>query len=81
MLIEEVAQEADMDQELSWDHNVVEIGKNSKVEVGLMLVTRKTLLTPKMEDDTEWFLTFSIQHAVSRTEFVTLSLMEVHVKM
>uniref|UniRef100_A0A2N9ELD0 Protein kinase domain-containing protein n=1 Tax=Fagus sylvatica TaxID=28930 RepID=A0A2N9ELD0_FAGSY len=54
LLTEEVAQEADIDQELSWDHKVVEIGEDSEGEVGLMLVTRKTLLTPKMEDDTEW---------------------------
>uniref|UniRef100_A0A2N9I8B7 Reverse transcriptase domain-containing protein n=1 Tax=Fagus sylvatica TaxID=28930 RepID=A0A2N9I8B7_FAGSY len=54
LLTEEVAQEADIDQELSWDHKVVEIREDSEGEVGLMLVTRKTLLTPKMVDDTEW---------------------------
>ena len=54
LLIEEVAQEADTNQELSWDHKVGEIGEDLEGEVGLMLVTRKTLLTPKMEDDTEW---------------------------
>uniref|UniRef100_A0A2N9F7T1 RNA-directed DNA polymerase n=1 Tax=Fagus sylvatica TaxID=28930 RepID=A0A2N9F7T1_FAGSY len=54
LLTEEVAQETDTDQELSWDPDVVEIGEDSEGEVGLMLVTRKTLLTPKMEDDNEW---------------------------
>jgi hypothetical protein len=54
LLTEEVAPEADTDQELSWDPDVVEIGEDSEGEVSLMLVTRKTLLTPKMEDDNEW---------------------------
>uniref|UniRef100_A0A2N9I8D1 CCHC-type domain-containing protein n=1 Tax=Fagus sylvatica TaxID=28930 RepID=A0A2N9I8D1_FAGSY len=33
LLIEEVAQEEDTDQELSWDHNVVEIGEDLEGEI------------------------------------------------
>ena len=73
MLIEEVAQEADTDQELSWDHKVVEIGEDSEGEVGLMLVTRKTLLTSKMEDDTEW-LRGNIFYTTCSTKDIVCSL-------
>ena len=36
------------------DEDIVESGEDSKGEEGLMLVTRKILLAPKLEDEKEW---------------------------
>ena len=49
----------------------MKLGNDYEGEEGLVLVTRKTLLSPKVEKDSEWLTaTFSTPLALSKTEFV-----------
>ena len=54
LLTEELGQEDETDQELPCEQGVVELGDDSGGEEGLILVTRKILLAPKLEEDADW---------------------------
>ena len=54
LLTEEFSHEDEPDQELPYEQEELELGNDFEGEEGLVLVTRKTPLSPKVEEDSEW---------------------------